>query len=204
MSRLENADYSTRIAATKRAERIATVKSAGELWKEGIADGKEGAARFVSCANKLSQAGVELNQASGHEQLLLNADGLDFIQKDILPHLPAGMDIFQIEYCVTIARVMPKPVKRLEEIPKAAMQMVFFACELEKRKVRLASLGGAATPSNIFVSTLQSAREDFDKWRQWVLENPSDPMRAQSKEAVLSQLKWPHDAYEDLQAGKLV
>lgn len=198
-------DYSDRINPVKRAERIAIIQSAGQDWQESTAATREGADKFVEAANKMRSAGEKLNQSSGHEQLIFSTNGVDFVRRDVLPHLPEKMDIYQCEYAVSMARILKQPAKCFEDLTAPAIQLLLYSVELEKRKNRQGTIGeGVSTPSNVLVSTMQSAKENFDKWLQWVKENPQDSIRIQSRQAVMAQLRWAHDTYEKMAANDLI
>lgn len=110
-----------------KKERRACAKIAGRLFLSAKRTAAKIPGLEMSIINDLRGAGVQLNIASGREQLLFSLDGLEFTRKELLPYLPKGMGIDEIRACCRIANHIKKPVETADELKeaKAELQLAF-------------------------------------------------------------------------------
>ena len=61
------------------------------------------------------------------QQLLFTDGGVEFCRKEILPHLPVGMDLPVVQACVHIANTITQPIASPAELRsyKPALQLAF-------------------------------------------------------------------------------
>lgn len=129
------------VSMTKQARRV-LAEEAGRRWLKALNARDNAKECFVVMVNAVREAGLKLIQASDHEQLIFNADGMDFCRRELLPHLPVGMDLKAVQACVKLANALPKPIERPEELEehRAELQLVMVTLELEDAPKRVGTL----------------------------------------------------------------
>lgn len=134
--------YEERAAIQTRSARKALVEDAGQHWLRALHARDNAKECFIVMVNQVREAGIRLNEASGHEQLLFTADGMDFCRRELIPHLPKGMDLKAIQCCVKLALALPKKIERPEELEeyRAEVQTVMVALQLEDAPRRLGTM----------------------------------------------------------------
>lgn len=126
------ATYTERAGAMNKRARQLLVEEAGNLLlKAKHAAGNIGELQ-IFCINQMRAAGLKINQASGHEQLIFNMEGTEFCRREILPYLPEGMDLKMVRACVHVANNLKEPIKTLDELraAKRELQLVMESVEL--------------------------------------------------------------------------
>jgi hypothetical protein len=124
--------YTERAGKMSRRARKAACAQAGKAWQKAQSAAGNISELEIVCVNRLREAGVALNQAAGRTQLLFNIHGLEFCRNELLPLLPPGMGLEQVQACVHIANSVPKPIQTREELKlaKQELQLAFQALGL--------------------------------------------------------------------------
>lgn len=169
-----------REATIKRIERLFTLLKA----KAGVAAHAE-----IDGVNLAREIGVYLQELSGHEQLKM-----PFFQS-IQAQLPAELDFAKAQKCVSLANNLSAPVKTLEEARRVS-QMVFQAAGFLELAAPNETRKASAEPHlTVFVNTLCTARERFQKWME---SEPVEKWPSERKESVKAEIKWAVELYQKL------
>lgn len=139
-SKVEKTELSYRERAgrmSKRARKIAC-RAAGELWREATKAAADLGSIEIECLNSMRAAGEKILEAAGRSQLLFTLEVKEFCRKEILPLLPPGMELEQVQACVQIASHIPKPIQNRDELRavKAEVQLAFQALGLIETRRR--------------------------------------------------------------------
>jgi hypothetical protein len=160
------ATYTERAGEMNRRARQLLVEEAGKLWLKARNAADNIGELEIVCLNRMREAGLKINQASGHEQLIFGSDGTEFCRREILPHLPEGMDMKVVRACVHLATNLKAPVRDREELraAKRELQLVMESLGLAEapRRKELQS----AHARNLFsdyVSRVASLRVLFEE-----------------------------------------
>lgn len=103
------------IVQTKAARRAAVADAVKHFQRAQAANDNIGNCRIVRL-NELRATGAAFNTACGREQLVFTADGSAFARTEILPLLPADMDLRAVQACVHIAAKLKAPVQTVEQV----------------------------------------------------------------------------------------
>lgn len=160
------ATYTERAGAMNKRARQLLVEEAGKLWLKARSAADNIGELEIVCMNRMREAGLKINQASGHEQLIFGVDGTEFCRREILPHLPPSMDLKIVRACVHLANNLKAPVQDREELraAKRELQLVMESLGLAEapRRKELQS----AHARNLFsdyVSRVASLRVLFEE-----------------------------------------
>lgn len=124
--------YVERAAGMNLAARVKLVKDAAGLWQKAQTSAHTAIESEMDCINLMREAGIKFNIISGHEQMIFNMEGVEFCRREIIPHLPPGMDMNNIKVCVHLASSMKQPIKTRDELraARSELQLVFHALGL--------------------------------------------------------------------------
>lgn len=122
----------------ERAGKMATkarklaCRQAAAHWREASKAAADIGSLEIECINQMRAAGEKILEACGRTQLVFNLDVKEFVRKKLLPHLPPGMELPQVQACVQIAAHVKEPIKTRDELKsvKAEMQLAFQALGL--------------------------------------------------------------------------
>ena len=119
--------YTEHASTMSRTARQSACTEAGKLWLKATAAATSIGELEIDCVNRLREAGLKINQACGREQLSFNLEGKEFCRREILPLLPAGMDLAAVHTCVHLANHLKQPVATREELRaiKPELQLAF-------------------------------------------------------------------------------
>lgn len=179
--------YPERATAMEKRARKALVEKAGALWLKA----KHAAANIgeleVLAINRMREAGLALNAASGHEQLIFSLEGAEFCRKEILPHLPEGMDLRAVRVCVHLAANLKAPIASREELKaaKAHVQLVLDALGLADAS-RRKELQSAHT-INLFCKSTRHCSQLLDLLDELEKAEPMETWPANKLDEFLDQ-----------------
>ena len=124
--------YPERAGAMSRRARKNACADAGRHWKRAEAAASNIGELEIVCLNELRSVGEKINQAAGRDQLLFNIKGAEFCRKEILPLLPEGMLLQQVQACVHIANTIKTPIETRAELEavRPELQLAFQALGL--------------------------------------------------------------------------
>gem|GEM_PF-5723510 len=120
----ESLTYTERAGKMAARARVAACAKAGQAWKSAQIATEEITEKEMAVVNALREAGLALQQASGlRSQLLFDIGGKEFCRKELLPLLPAGMGLEQVQACVHIAKAVPAPITTRDGLRAAKQEM---------------------------------------------------------------------------------
>ncbi len=176
--------YSERAyAMTKQARQAHVDRAVTALNKAKSATGNISELE-VLVLNRIREAGIEFNHASGHEQLNFTLEGCEFVRREIVPHLPEGMSIEQVRMAVKIASMLPNPIKDPKELAqlKPVIQLALGAFALkESHKAKELQTAHARNLFSDFVNDTLGLGSLFEKLQK------EEPMEG-----------WPADKLDEL------
>lgn len=113
-------------------------RRAGDHWREAAKAAADIGYLEIECINQLRAAGEDFKAAAGRTQLVFNLETVEFFRAKILPHLPPGMELPQVQACVQIAAHVKEPIKTREDLKsaKAELQLAFQALGLIEKPIR--------------------------------------------------------------------
>lgn len=161
--------------AAKLAKAMNTMSNIGELE--------------VLAINTLRAAGQDFNTVAGREQLNFDALGMAFARREILPHLPAGVDMKHVRLAVHLASLLPEPIRTTEELRavKREVQQMLSVFELaDAPRRRELQSAHARNLFADFVSRTASLRVLFDDLRK---EEPMESWPADKLDEFLENAK---------------
>ena len=127
--------YPERAGKMAKRARSAAIKTFTLIWQRAQKRAGKITEEEIGTVNDLRECGLALQQMSGtRTQLLFDLAGKEFIRREILPHLPAGVAMEHIQACVEISKRVPAPISTREELKlvRQEIQMAFIALGLEE------------------------------------------------------------------------
>jgi len=125
--------YPERAGKMAKRARSAAIKTFNKIWQRAQKRAVKITDEEIGTVNDLRECGLALQQMAGtRTQMLFDMAGKEFIRREILPHLPAGVGLEHVQACVHIANNVPKPIQTREELNLARqeMQLAFVALGL--------------------------------------------------------------------------
>jgi len=142
----------------------AALQRGAEYFERARANASDAAVLEVEGMNNLRLAGLQYQEAAGHEQVTLA------FYRRVIEDLPKGMTFHALKACVHVARNYPDKIKTLNEA-RAARQLMFVAFgEIETRRREIPQTAHDHNPWNDFVSTAASFTTLFQKLEEQPME----------------------------------
>ena len=196
--------YPERAGQMARRARTAAIKTFNKIWKRAQARALTITDEEIGTVNDLRECGLALQQMAGtRTQMLFDLAGKEFIRREILPHLPAGVGLEHVQACVHIANAVPVPIRTREELNLARqeMQLAFVALGLmeapRRKELQLAHA------RNLFADIVSVACGFTVKFNELIQAEPIASWPREKKEEYLETTNPIHATREEVKKSLL-
>lgn len=159
---ITNEDSSRKLA--RKAE-TALLKGVASNWAVARQAGRDIERLTIEMANRLRAAGIQLQEAAGHEQI-----GFEWWHKH-QDKLPQDLSFKALKVCVHLARASEQPFEKYDEVKKA--QQLFFEAigDATPPKRLTQQVAHESNPWSEFINETASLLSMFDKLEDEPLQN---------------------------------
>jgi hypothetical protein len=178
--------YPERAGKMAKRARAAAIKTFNKIWQRAKKRAVKITDEEIGTVNDLRECGLALQQMAGtRTQMLFDMAGKEFIRREILPHLPPGIGLEQVQACVHIAKTIPAPISTREELNLARqeMQLAFVALGLIEAPRRKELQNAHAR--NLFSDIVSAASGFTVKFRELLQTEPIESWPREKKEEYL-------------------
>lgn len=167
--------------------RKAAIRAAGAHWREATKAAADVGSLQIECLNQMRASGEKILEACGRTQLSFNLEVCEFVRREILPHLPPGMEINGVKACVHIASRFKDDIKTVEDLrgAKSELQLAFTALGIiEPRRHE----GQSMIDRNLFCTVTMASRKLVISFEDLQKEMPMEEWSGEALDEILESL----------------